>query len=94
MMKHLFFQTLQEASQFPQETRYSTLNQMVNLYKISRVRRTVYLCVPTRGTERVRTSRQETTCLLRDTYITQVLTDFDVMHLMVSGQTVKCTVDG
>lgn len=95
-MKHLFFQTLQEASQFSRETTHSTQNQMVNLYKISRVRRTVYLCVPTRGTEKDTHpfTLQETTCLLRNPSITQVHTNFDVMHLMVSDQTVTCTVDG
>lgn len=67
---------------------------MVNLHKISCVRRTVYQSVPTRGTERMSTSRQETTCLLGNPSIAQVHTDFDAMHLMVSDQTVKCTVDG
>lgn len=89
------FQTLQEASQLLQVTTRSTQNEMVNLYKISHARRTVYQSVPTSGTEkdtdRYTCIRQEAACLLDKLTLTKVLTDFDVLRLIISD---PITVDG
>lgn len=92
----LYVQILQEASRFLQVMTGSTQSEAGNLYTKSPVRRTVYQYVPTRGTEKdpekETYTRQEAACLLRHPSTTQVLTDFNVVHLMISEHTV--TVDG